>query len=186
MAFLKGDPSARPWFMAEPDASPFPTLTPQPTHTPGGPTHNAEPTRSRPTGTPDAEPRPTPELRSFRLREVESDDQIWVSTSDPTARRRLSDLSPEQSAWACGAVRPDPEMEWGFRLDGRQLTLLRSVPDTAQTTIRRIAADVALAASAGRAWCIHANGVLDERSGPPPKGGSATFQNWLPLLMNRH
>ncbi len=171
MAFFKLDESAKLWFMADPNATPVPTPTALPTSTPGtAPTRWPLPTPP-PGVTPTEGPSPTPVgLKSYRVIEVPTDDQMWVSTSRADVQRQLESIDPSQPLWVCGMVELGNRYEWGFRFDPRTVAIRSDVPALLQATIREIAADPPTGSINIR--CIRVGGVEEVRDGTPPPYGT--------------
>jgi hypothetical protein len=187
MAFFKIDGSAKLWFMADPDATPEPTATLLPTET-SVPlrTPGIRPTRERPTRpaqtpdpgpfptrgpTPTDGPPPTPvPMKSFRVNEVPTNDKMWVSTNSAVTQRQLENIDPTQPQWVCGRVEVNPDLEWGWRFDPRNVMVTTNVPEQLRSTIRDIANTPPTGAFSMR--CIRVGMVTDVIDGTPTPGAS--------------
>jgi hypothetical protein len=183
LAFLKTHPTSMPWFLANPAVTPLPsatelpTGTPAPTNTPGGgrPTPPSRPTLTPTDGpSPTAGPSPTPgpsgtpvPPMSYRVREVPSGDEMWVSSADPQVQAQLVAIDPAQPTWVCGRVQPAPGQEWGFRFAPQSLVLLPDPPRQVRSTIREISANPG-GSGAIPLRCIQVGEVTEERPGAPP------------------
>jgi hypothetical protein len=141
-------------------ADPLATAVPSPTTAP------------RPTQAPTQTPNPTllPALRSYRVQETPSGDQMWVSTRSRFVQRALEGIIPGQPVWACSIVVADATAEWGFRFAEQQLTVALGAGADQRTTIRAIAADPA--AVAGTTKCIQISGSTEYVEGTPPPTGT--------------
>ncbi len=174
MAFFKIDDTARRWFMADPNATPLPPPTPAPTAT----------------RTPTNTPQPPGEMRSYRVQETPSGDEMWISTSSRNQQRRIERISPQRSMWVCGLVIADLDAEWGFRFRESRLSIVQSAPQQSRSTIRKISADPPRGDDALR--CIHVGAVIQTVDGTPPPAPTATPTRtgpsktiYLPMLAQR-
>ncbi len=175
MAFFKTDPTARRWFMSDPQATPLPlptiyqpgTSTPRPTRTGGRPTPGPQPTMSPATP------------RSYRVKETPSGDQMWITTSVARLQRQIERLTPGTAVWLCGQVIADPNVEWGFRFAEDRLAIVAITLPNLQTTIRQIAANPA--AAHDRYLCIQIEIATEWVEGTPPATGTPGTP--LPTLM---
>lgn len=202
MAFLKTDPTSKLWFMSDPEATPIPTATelptntPAPTNTPGG----GRPTRVPPAPTPTG-PTPTPApVMSYRVKEVPTGDELWVSTNNPQVQSQLENIDPQQPLWVCGRINRNRRFEWGFRFAPQSVRVIPDPPQQARTTIR----DIPSGPAAGPAamLCIQVGTVTEQVVGPPPPrsvtpgtppigtrppptGTTPVKRIMLPILVNR-
>ncbi len=187
MAFFKTHPTAVGWFLSDPEATPnpsateLPTGTPAPTNTPGG----GRPTRERPTREPPADtltptpgPSPTPQptrtpapLKSYRVTEVPSGDQIWISTNNAAVQRLLENLNPRRETWICGIVEVNENLEWSFRFDPASVRVPNNVARQQRSTIREISANTP--GNDRTRVCIRVGQVTEQVDGTPPPSGTA-------------
>lgn len=170
MGFFKTNDTTRSWFMADPNATPFPSQTAQPTETGRPVTPSNTPRWGRPTPGPPPTMGPAA-LTSYRVQETPSGDQMWISTRDMMVQRTLENLRPNQSVWVCSRVIADANAEWGFQFDPDRLTIAGNPSRNQRSTIRRIAA--APATSSGT-QCIQVSAVVERVDGPPPPPGTPT------------
>ena len=165
--FLRQSPSSRPWFLADPNA------TPPPSATPGTPPPSPTAGTVRPTAV-----RPTPGASatagapaSWRVHETPSGDELTVSSGDPTLLDRLRQLGSGRVAWLCGRVLADPSLEWGFTFAPQGMQLQRTPPVANQTTIRAISAAVA---AAPQPACIQLDAARELTGEATPTAGTVT------------
>jgi hypothetical protein len=165
MAFLKADSTSRGWFLADSQATPAPSATSDPASTA---------TRVRPTR-PATTPGPSG-LRSFRVKETPTGDQMWIATLDLQAQRRFDQIASQARIFfVCGWMRVDPSAEWGWDYDPGegQLRILRELPeDGLWKTIRQFQTGPITVPDI--AACIKIDGVTEVVDGPPPGIGSPT------------
>lgn len=165
--FLRQSPSSRPWFLADPNATPPPSATPG-TPPPSPTAGTARPTAARPTPGASAT-RGAP--GSWRVRETPSGDELTVSSGDPTLLDRLRQLGSGRVAWLCGRALADPALEWGFAFAPEGLQLLRTPPAANQTSIRAISAAVA---AAPQPACIQLDAARELTGEATPTAGTVT------------
>jgi hypothetical protein len=195
MAFLKTHPTSVPWFLANPAVTPLPSATELPTQTivptntpgPGRPTRMRPPTLTPTDGpSPTAGPSPTPgptdtpvPLMSYRVREVPSGDEMWVSTNNPQVQAQLKAIDPARPTWVCGRVQAAPQMEWGFQFAPQSVTVIPDPPRQVRTTIRAIAANPG-GGGLIPIRCIQVGQTVDEEPGRPPTPTLGTPQAATP------
>lgn len=159
--FLYRDPSSRPWFLADPAATPPPSPTfapPRPTATPGTPRPTptggtARPTVPGPTASP-ANIAPS----DWRVRETPSGDELSIRVTSALLQDRLRQVAAGRVAWLCGQVEAAAGVEWGFVYQAEGLQLQLAPPSANRSTIRAISADVA---AAPRPACIQVDGAWE-------------------------
>lgn len=169
MAFFKTDETAKPWFMVDEQATPIasatslPTNTTAPTRTPGGGRRTRVPPTSEPT-TPGPSPTPAP-MNNYRVQEVPTGDQMWVSTDNPAVQRQLENIDPSAETWVCGRIERVEALEWGFRFDPRSVAVTGEAPRQIRSTIREISTRPPTGIMAYR--CIRVGQVVQTIEGTP-------------------